>query len=139
MSKFPVSIEKEKLLQERMHELEIFEDELVEKFIRGSGSGGQKINKTSSCVYLSHKKSGIEIKCQRVRSQALNRYYARVELCDKVEEQVKGIASKKQQEIEKIRRQKKRRTRKQKEKMLAEKKKQSEIKTQRKAVREEDT
>ena len=59
----------------RMLALGILADELVEKFITGSGSGGQKINKTSSCVYLKHVPTGIEIKCQRERSRELNRYF----------------------------------------------------------------
>ena len=135
MSKFGVSKEKEAQLQARMNSLEIYEDDLVEKFIKGSGSGGQKINKTASCVYLMHKPSGIEVKCQWARSQALNRYYARKELCDELEEKILGEKSKRQQEIEKIRRQKRRRSRKQKEKMLEEKKKQAEKKELRKSIR----
>lgn len=134
MSKYPVTPEKEDALVGRMNSLEIYEEDLLEKFIRGSGKGGQKINKTSSCVYLFHKKSGLEVKCQKTRSQALNRYHARRELCDKLEERIHGAESKKQQEIEKIRRQKKRRTRKQKEKILADKKKNAEIKQQRKKI-----
>ena len=119
-----MTLSKEKLeeLSSRMLNLGIREEDLVEKFILGSGKGGQKINKTSSCVYLKHIPTGIEIKCGRERSRALNRFLARRELCDKIEEQIANIKSQKQQEIEKIRRQKRRRTRKQKEKMLANKK-----------------
>lgn len=106
----------------RMERLGIREEDLVEKFILGSGKGGQKINKTSSCVYLKHIPTGIEIKCQRDRSRSLNRFLARRDLCDRFEEQISEAKSKKQQEIEKIRRQKRRRSRRQKEKMLAEKK-----------------
>lgn len=138
MSKYPVTPEKENALTQRMTELGICEEDLREKFIRGSGKGGQKINKTSSCVYLHHEPSGIEIKCQKTRSQALNRYHARRELCDKLEEKIRGLESKRQQEIEKIRRQKKRRTRKQKEKMLADKKQKAIVKKSRRSVREED-
>lgn len=98
--------------------LGITEADLVEKFVRGSGPGGQKINKTSSCVYLLHRPSGIEVKCQRERSQAMNRYFARRELCDRLEARIKGAASARQQEIEKIRRQKRRRSRRQKARML---------------------
>ena len=86
MSKFKVSTTKESELYKRMAELNIDESDLVEKFIRGSGSGGQKINKTSSCVYLLHKPSGTEVKCQTTRSQAMNRFYARRELCEKIAE-----------------------------------------------------
>lgn len=105
-------------LAARMAELGVREEDLVEKFILGSGSGGQKINKTSSCVYLKHIPTGIEIKCQRERSRELNRFYARRELCEKIAELRFQEKSKKQQEFEKIRRQKRRRSRRSKEKML---------------------
>ncbi len=113
-----ISKEKWETLAARLENLGIQEGDLIEKFILGSGSGGQKINKTSSCVYLKHIPTGIEIKCQRDRSRELNRYYARQDLCEKIEEQRFQEKSKKRQEMEKIRRQKKRRTRKQKEKMI---------------------
>jgi peptide chain release factor len=96
----------------------ISEDDLIEKFVLGSGSGGQKINKTSSCVYLKHVPTGIEIKCQRSRSRDLNRYYARKDLCDQLEERRIGAASRRRQAAEKIRRQKRRRSRRSKERML---------------------
>ena len=113
-----VSTSKTRFLADRMTSLGIREADIFEKFIRGSGKGGQKINKTSSCVYLLHKPSRIEIKCQRERSQALNRFLARRELCDRLEERVRGEQSRRRQEIEKIRRRKRRRSRRQKEKML---------------------
>jgi protein subunit release factor B len=124
-------IRKEKFdeLKEKMKRLEIKEEDLIEKFILGSGSGGQKINKTSSCVYLKHLPSGIEIKCQRERSRELNRYYARRELCNRIEEKIAHKKSERQQLMEKIRRQKRRRSRKSKEKMLAAKKQLSVKKT----------
>lgn len=124
-------IRKEKFdeLHKRMEQLGIQEGDLIEKFILGSGSGGQKINKTSSCVYLKHIPTGIEIKCQRERSRELNRYYARRELCDRIEEKIAHKKSERQQMIEKIRRQKRRRSRKSKEKMLAAKKQLSEKKS----------
>jgi peptide chain release factor len=123
-------------LHERMEHLGIHPDDLVEKFILGSGKGGQKVNKTSSCVYLKHIPTEIEIKCQRERSRDMNRYYARKELCDRIEGQIEGKKSARQQEVEKIRRQKRRRSRKSKEKMLANKKQQSEKKALRKPLRE---
>ena len=118
MTNSSVSSAKLLLLADRMTSLGIREADIVEKFIRGSGKGGQKINKTSSCVYLLHKPSRIEIKCQRERSQALNRFLARRELCDRLEERIRGEQSRRRQEIEKIRRRKRRRSRRQKEKML---------------------
>ncbi len=123
-------------LEERMERLGIREEDLVEKFILGSGSGGQKINKTSSCVYLKHLPTGIEVKCQRDRSRELNRIKARRELCDKLEEILFQEKSKKRQAIEKIRRQKRRRSRRAQEKILASKKHRSEIKNLRKRNQE---
>ncbi len=116
-----ITKEKQDALAARMERLGLNENDLVEKFILGSGSGGQKINKTSSCVYLKHLPTGIEIKCQRERSRELNRYYARQDLCDKIEEQVFQEKSKRQQEFEKIRRQKRRKSRRQKQKMIEDK------------------
>lgn len=134
----PIRPEKIKELQERMGKLEIKDDDLVEKFILGSGKGGQKVNKTASCVYLKHLPSGIEVKCQSQRSRELNRFYARRLLCEKIEEKIHQIKTEKQKEIEKIRRQKKRRSRKQKQKILEDKKHQSEKKKLRRKPENED-
>lgn len=111
------------------------EEDLVEKFIRGSGAGGQKINKTSSCVYLQHLPSGIEVKCQKDRSRSLNRYYARKVLCDRLDAAVSGKKSRQQHEREKIRRQKRKRSKRAKEKVLQAKKQQAEKKQHRKTPR----
>jgi protein subunit release factor B len=118
----------------RMERLGIKEGDLVEKFILGSGSGGQKINKTSSCVYLKHLPTSIEIKCQQGRSRELNRLYARRELCDKIETLLFKEKSAQQMAIEKIRRQKRKRSRRAQEKILANKKHRSEIKEHRKKI-----
>jgi peptide chain release factor len=128
-----MSIRPEKIdeLQERMTNLGITDDNLIEKFILGSGKGGQKVNKTASCVYLKHLPTGIEVKCQSQRSRELNRFYARRLLCEKIETQIYQIKSKKQQLLEKIKRQKKRRTRRQKEKILEDKRQHSEKKKRR--------
>lgn len=117
-----------------MTALGIREEDVAESFIRGSGSGGQKVNKTSSCVQLLHKPTGIEVKCQRERSQAMNRFLARRELCDRIEERIQGIKAAKEQEREKIRRQKRRRSRRQKARMLDEKRKHGEKKSARRSV-----
>lgn len=130
------SKDKQEDLHERMEKCGIREDDLVEKFILGSGKGGQKINKSSTCVYLKHLPSGMEVKCQRERSRELNRYLARRDLCEKMEEKLFQAKSEKQMEIAKIRRQKQRRTRKQKEKMLEEKKRRSAVKSSRRAPTE---
>lgn len=124
--------EKWEELEARMLRLKIQESDLIEKFILGSGSGGQKINKTSSCVYIKHVPSGIEVKCQSTRSRELNRLYARRELCEKLEEILFKEKSSRQKEAEKVRRQKRRRSRRSQEKMLAGKKKLSNKKELRK-------
>lgn len=113
MSPFPVSSEKEAQLLQRMAALGIRESELQEWFIRGGGPGGQKTNKTSSTVCLRHKPTGIEVRCAQERSQSLNRFLARRDLCDKVAEKIHGEKSQRQQELEKLRRQKRRRSRRQ--------------------------
>lgn len=120
-------------LKIRMKALGLAEADLSEKFILGSGKGGQKINKTSSCVYLKHLPSGIAIKSQKTRSRELNRLYARRELCEKVEEKVLEEKSQKQQKIEKLRRQKRKRSKRAQEKVLQSKKRLSEKKQLRKS------
>lgn len=116
--KFSVGPEKERSLLERMERLGIDEKDITERFVRSGGHGGQNVNKTSTCVYLKHVPTGIEVKCQQERSQALNRFLARRILADKIENMVLGKESKEQQKIEKIKRQKRKRSRRAKEKVL---------------------
>lgn len=97
----PVSSEKEKMLQDRMKSLGVAETDLEETFIRSSGPGGQKVNKSSSCVYLRHLPTGLSVKCQKERSQSLNRFLARRLLLDKIEIQQKGLMAEARQTIEK--------------------------------------
>ena len=137
MSTFKVSPEKERALAARMAELGIREDDIVEKFVKGGGRGGQKINKASSCVYLRHEPTGVEIKCQADRSQALNRFLARRLLCDRIAARIFGQETKAQQEREKIRRQKRRRSRRQKEKMLAGKRHRAGVKELRRTYKDD--
>ncbi len=120
-----VSPEKQAALGERMAALGITEEDLVEKFILGSGAGGQKINKTSSCVYLKHLPSGIEVKCQAGRSREANRYQARVELCDTVEGIRRDEAAGRRQAVEKNRRRNRQRSRGSKQRSVADKRKRS--------------
>jgi protein subunit release factor B len=82
---FAVTEQKNRWLKERMEALGIHERDIEEKFIRSSGSGGQKVNKTSTCVYLKHIPTGFEIKCMKARDQSLNRFLARRELVRRIE------------------------------------------------------
>ena len=127
-------IDKEEALRAKMASLGINEADILELFILASKKGGQKVNKTSSCVYLKHVPTGIEVKCQQDRSQALNRFFARRILVDKIESLVLGRESDEQKRYEKIRRQKRRRSRRAKEKMLRDKKLHSEKKADRKNI-----
>jgi len=124
----PVSSEKAKALSRRMLEMNVSESDFEESFVRSSGPGGQKVNKTSSCVHLVHIPSGLAVKCQRERSQSLNRYLARQLLLDKVERQQKGFIAEEKEMLEKIRRQKRKRSKRAKEKILAAKHQQAEKK-----------
>lgn len=128
MAASSVRKEKQEALQRRMESLGIYEKDILEKFVRSSGRGGQKVNKTSTCVYLKHIPTQIEVKCQQERSQALNRFLARRILADKIEAMIKGKESEEQQKIEKIRRQKRKRSKRAKLRMLEEKKKHSQKK-----------
>lgn len=121
MSLFNVSQEKERALLVRMERLGVTEDDLRETFIRSSGPGGQKVNKTSSCVQLLHIPSGLAVKCRQSRSQSLNRFLARRLLLDRLERIQQGKALAEKQRMEKIKRQKRRRSRRAKEKMLKDK------------------
>ena len=140
------SNEKEERLRQRMAELGVAEEDLRESFVQGGGPGGQKINKTASCVALHYERAAagdapalaFDVKCQRTRSLALNRYYARWELCERLAEALDGERSRRQQEAEKIRRQKRRRSRRQKAKMLADKRHQSAKKAARRGVGPEE-
>ena len=134
MPTFPVSPAKIQALQEAMRKYNVHESEMEEKFVRGSGAGGQKINKTSSCVWLLHVPTGLEVKCQASRSQALNRFLARRLLVQRIANQIEGERSDEQKRIEKIRRQKRKRSKRAKEKMLANKKHRSGLKQMRQKI-----
>jgi protein subunit release factor B len=131
MSKFPVLLS-EPLLA-KAASLNLFPEDIEESFVRGSGAGGQKINKTSSVVQLRHRPSGLEVRCQRHREQSKNRLSAYKLLILKLEQEKIGAKSLLSQKIFKLQKQKQRRSKKAKEKVLAAKKVRSTIKNSRKA------
>lgn len=110
MPDFAVSEEKNRWLRVRMTELGVREEDLEETFVRSSGNGGQHVNKTSSCVQLLHKPSGIRIVCMRERSQSINRFLARRELLERLDA-ANGVMTPEMKRIEKLRKQKDRRRR----------------------------
>jgi len=109
MSIFNVSEKKEKALLDKMRELNVKEDDIEERFIRSSGPGGQKVNKSSTCVFLRHIPTDITVKYQKERSQALNRFFARRTLLDQIELKQKGHINEETKRIEKIKSQKRKR------------------------------
>jgi peptide chain release factor len=137
MSVFPVSPEKEAQLARRMAVLGVREVDIEETFVRSGGHGGQNVNKTSTCVMLLHRPSGLQVKCQATRQQGLNRFIARRLLLDKIEARQKGYVAARRAEIERIRRQKRKRSRRARERMLADKAHHAEKKAARKRINAE--
>ena len=121
MNAFPVSPDKQARLAQRMAALGVREADLEETFVRSGGHGGQNVNKTSTCVMLLHRPTGLQVKCQATRQQGLNRFLARRLLLDKLEELRTGHVAAERARVEKIRRQKRRRSRRAKQRMLADK------------------
>jgi protein subunit release factor B len=134
MSPFPVSPEKEVQLVQRMAALGVSEVDLEETFVRSGGHGGQNVNKTSTCVMLVHRPTGLQVKCQTTRQQGLNRFIARRLLLDKIEARRHGFVAAERARTEKIRRQKRRRSRRAKARMLADKSHHAAKKESRRAV-----
>jgi len=134
VSTFPVSPEKETQLARRMAALGVRETDIEESFVRSGGHGGQNVNKTSTCVMLLHRPTGLQVKCQATRQQGLNRFLARRLLLDKIEAMKTGFVAAQRAEIEKIRRQKRKRSRRAKARMLADKAQHSEKKAARRPV-----
>jgi protein subunit release factor B len=102
---FAVNDAKNRWLLQKMEALHIREEDIQEKFIRSSGKGGQHVNKTSTCVYLKHLPTGLEVKCMKERSQSINRFLARRELVEKVES-LAGVRTAHEIRDEKLRKQK---------------------------------
>ncbi len=115
---FPVSPGKNESLQRAMERLGIRDADLEESFIRSGGPGGQNVNKVSTCVVLKHVPTGLVVKCQQERSQAMNRYWARRILVERLDTQIRGRESAEAQRIAKIKRQKRKRSKRAKDKML---------------------
>ena len=134
MGAFPVSLEKETQLAQRMAALGVREADLEETFVRSGGHGGQNVNKTSTCVMLLHRPTGVQVKCQETRQQGLNRFIARRLLLDKIESMKRGEADAERSRIEKLRRQKRKRSRGAKERMLAAKSRHAQKKAARRAI-----
>ena len=111
MPRFGVTPAKEAELRERMRACGLRETDLDEHFVRSGGPGGQHVNRSATCVHLTHRPTGLDVKMQRARSQALNRFYARRRLCELLEARALGGKSPEAQEREKIRKQKARRRR----------------------------
>ena len=132
-----ISPEKIEAIRKLMAEASVYEDDLEESFILGGGPGGQKTNKTSSVVRLSHEPSGVAVKVGESRSREDNRWLARRMLAETILDNEHKRKSAARQKAEKIRRQKRRRPRRQKQKMLADKHAHSEIKAMRRKVEEE--
>lgn len=118
-------------LRARFVSLGVRPGEVEERFVRGTGAGGQKINKTSSTVWLQHGPSGLEVRCQRERSQTLNRLTAWAELADKLEWRKQESKNQVQAARELVRRQNLKKTRGQKIKMIQAKKHRAKIKARR--------
>ncbi|MFA7073865.1 MAG: peptide chain release factor-like protein [Endomicrobiaceae bacterium] len=134
MINFGISAAKQKELEKKFETFNIKESDIVEKFVHSSGHGGQNLNKVATCVYLKHVPTMTEIKCQKYRTQLLNRYMARKMLAELIETEILGTQSRKIKEIEKLRRQKRKRSKRAKEKILESKKNNSIKKQNRKKV-----
>ena len=118
MNIYSVSKKTRQGLSDKMKKLGISEQDLEESFVRSGGSGGQNVNKVSTCVVLKHAPTGLIVKCQKERTQASNRYWARRMLAEKLEVRILGRESDDAKRIAKIRRQKRKRSKRAKDKML---------------------
>jgi protein subunit release factor B len=124
-------------IDERLAALGVQAGDVDERFIRGTGPGGQKINKTSSTVWLRHRPTGIEVRCQRERSQAANRELAWTELCEKLAARSRAAVDAAEQSRELERRRTRQKSRGQKVRMIVAKKHRAQHKARRGRVRDD--
>ncbi len=134
MGQFPVSPEKEEQLSRRMSALGVSEADLRESFVRSGGHGGQNVNKTSTCVMLTHAPTGLQVKCQSTRQQGVNRFLARNLLLDKIQARRAAATASQRAEFEKQRRRKRRPTYASRQRTLADKSRHSQKKRLRRAL-----
>ena len=132
-----VSAEKLRAVADRLRRLGVREEDLDESFVRSGGAGGQNVNKVATCVVLRHRPTGLTVKCQRDRSQAMNRFLARRLLADKLEARAKGAADAAARERARIRRRKRKRSKRAQEKRLAAKHARAETKALRRTPSDE--
>lgn len=115
----------------RMEALGVREADLEESFVRSGGRGGQNVNKTSTCVVLRHRPTGVQVKCQTSRQQGYNRWLARERLLDELERRRRQRVEEERARIEKLRRQKRPRSRTAKARILEDKAQRSRVKQMR--------
>lgn len=124
-------------IQDKLDALGVLRGDVTERFVRGSGPGGQKINKTSSTVHLRHEPTGVEVRVQRERSQAANRELAWAELCEKLLERFRAAERERQQAVAKAKRRARPKSRRQKAIQVAGKRQRASVKAQRGKVNDE--